>query len=521
MQVGSVRTFRQLFMVCALCAAAILPSRLDAAENPADAVQQTYIIRDIRYDITGSTKQFALRYRAGLKIGEILAGKAALEEYLKEKNQLLHNERVLESASVDYVLGSPEAGAAPDSPIPVDLLVTTRDTWNIIALPYFKYDSSQGLELSLKGRDYNFFGTMEALRIDLGYSIDRDPLNARAFNEGAFFADVDINVPFALLNLDWYADFDHYIAYTSKGGPEYRNTTGIRLSLPYGPTTVNIGAYQGLSVNEKNGAKFRAVSGERYNEYWYLSNWLNANWVIPTGIKVNGFGALQYIPGIELKLNYRPGGAIGEERSGPTGNFNHRLAFGRIDWIGNYRRGLEASLGNTTSYNLYTAMYNRSVEFKISAHYPGASFFGVSSRVSAVYYADEANGSAAAPIRGVMDDSVSADYAAYLNVDLPLRVIRFVPSRWFGKSWMRFFDFEQHWSPFVDVGLVNDTLHGRKFTPADAVVGGGLEVVTFPLFMRSLYLRISLGFDLRKAVEIRGIPDGNDRGIFIGLGHHY
>ena len=51
----------------------------------------------------------------------------------------------------------------------VTLDVYTRDTWNLIALPYFKYDSNSGLLLALRGRDYNFFGTMQTLTLNLDY----------------------------------------------------------------------------------------------------------------------------------------------------------------------------------------------------------------------------------------------------------------------------------------------------------------------------------------------------------------
>jgi len=53
------------------------------------------------------------------------------------------------------------------------------------------------------------------------------------------------------------------------------------------------------------------------------------------------------------------------------------------------------------------------------------------------------------------------------------------------------------------------------------LVTGGLEVVTFPLFMRSFYIRISVGLDLRAAVAEKAIPQGDHREIFVGLGHHY
>jgi len=176
---------------------------------------------------------------------------------------------------------------------------------------------------------------------------------------------------------------------------------------------------------------------------------------------------------------------------------------------------------NGNIYNFSSSDWTRSFTASVSAHNTAFRLVGISARVSGVLRLDEADDEAGAALRGIMNRDVSADYALYLNAELPLRVISFKPSKWLKVGWLRVFDFEQHWSPFVDIGIVRDRERLRSFSIDDALVAGGLEVVTFPSFMRSLYLRISAGFDLRSAWETKKRPSLGDAEIFIGLNHHF
>jgi hypothetical protein len=85
---------------------------------------------------------------------------------------------------------------------------------------------------------------------------------------------------------------------------------------------------------------------------------------------------------------------------------------------------------------------------------------------------------------------------------------------------MHYFDFEQHWSPFMDLALVEEPM-GRDFSFNDMIVAGGLEVITYPLHWRSIYVRISGGMDLRKALKNRDLLSRDNFEIFIGFGFHY
>jgi len=474
-------------------------------------------LRNIDFSVDGISQPFALLNAAEIKGTESFSDKASFEEWIADRTQNLRNQRVLESADIIVSYGAEEASGR----IPADIVIKVKDTWNIVALPKPELSSNDGLILTLKARDYNFLGTMQPLRFDLGYELEPEYLNTGDFAKGSYFFQIDSNTPFRALGFDWKFDFDHSFSYVFGEPLVYANTTGLAITVPYKTTEFTFGAYQGTYFNEKNGDDYQAEYGKYYSDVWYLASWLEASWKIPTGLKVGRFGDLSYTPSATFKNKYRPFGDIGYERKGPTFDIDQTLSFERIDWIGNFRRGLSGSISNTNTYNFTRKTWDRSLNFETIGHLPLASWVGVSGRAVGAYHFDEYDDAAGSYLRGIVDDSVYADYGLFLNLDLPFRLIRFVPYEWFGIKWMKIFQFEQQWSLFTDSAIVSSEEQARRFTLSDALVTGGIEVVMFPLFMRSFYLRLSLGVNALEAIETKTVPTGNNREYFIGIGHQY
>jgi len=117
---------------------------------------------------------------------------------------------------------------------------------------------------------------------------------------------------------------------------------------------------------------------------------------------------------------------------------------------------------------------------------------------------DYVNERAGDVLRGIIDKDYSSDYMLSLNLDLPVRAIRFKPSNWFNNPKMRVFDFDLHLSPVLDVALAqyygkpnkNSPETAYSFDIKDILVGSGLEFTVFPDFFRSLFLNVSFGFDI-------------------------
>jgi hypothetical protein len=517
--------------------------------QPGDS-QTVYVIRNIDFDVDGRSLSFALIYNGEFKEGERIQGGEELEQYIARKQQLLINERVLEEVRIEYSLGEPEA----DGAVPVNLLVHVRDTWNVIALPYPKYDSNDGLSLTIKARDYNFLGTMSALRVDLGYRSweDEDSGNNQVFKR-RFNFEIDSDTPFRAFGLNWNFNFDHILYYTIGDPLYYQNVTGISVELPFRTTTFTVGFNEYLIFNEEISSESKDQYGisNDYLEGPYGSSELSVSWRIPTGIKIGEFGDLNYTPGVSGRINYRIGG-FRDEAKRPVTSFSHSLGFGKVDWIGNYRRGIEASISNGYSYYFARsdAPFAISLDTGGTVHWPFSKLFGISARLhyrqrwqpsdklrtttqmqtdTIPYYG------AGDLLRGVINNDLRAKYMLSLNLDLPFRILRFFPSEWFNYSKLHLFDFEMHFSPFIDLALAEshyydykvNSLDGLKFSFKDMIMTSGFEVIVFPAFFRSFYIRGSIGYNISYLIDRDKTPDlkwgffpqWNE--IYIGIGHHY
>ncbi|MDR1108818.1 MAG: hypothetical protein LBL19_07275 [Spirochaetaceae bacterium] len=494
------------------------------AANGNDTAQNVYYIRTVNFDRQGRSTLWALTEKGEFTLGEKINGEKNLENYINHKIQVLLNQRVLEEVYIDYTL----ADAGTDGLIPVDLSVRTIDTRNFIILPEPKYDSNSGLELTLKIRDYNFLGSMSPLRIDLGYLYDEK-------DQHGLLLEIDSDIPFQAFGYKWNLNFDNEFNYT-QGSPFYfKNTTGLSMDLPFKKTTFTFGFDQSLLVNEENNTDDAIDDGPYFQDRWYMSSEVYTQWKIPLGVTVGSFGPLTYTPKLSGAIKYRPNGDIGEYRKGPAITPSHSLGFGVINWIGNYRKGVEVSLENSNTYNINRASWDTTISFSAVGHLPISEDLGISGRLKYQHWFFDSKGiplvygnehfyvysDGGDVLRGIKNSHLPVRYMLSLNMDFTVRLFRFVPSEWFHNPRFHFFDFELHGSPFIDLALAEDPVHNRSFSPKNILAAGGLELIVFPLAMRSFYLRLSLGTDLQELIKTaRFFPSGN-RELFIGVGHFY
>ncbi|MDR0709481.1 MAG: hypothetical protein LBF77_05395, partial [Spirochaetaceae bacterium] len=446
------------------------PQSPPGTEDPEDVV---YYIRSVNFDIDGRTRVFVLADLLDMREGQRINGRTALETLVLRKTQILHNQRVLqeEGCRIDYLVGEAE----DNSPVPVDFLVHVKDAWNIFAFPEPKYDSNTGLSITLKARDWNFLGTMSPLELDLGYEIDEEQYSA--------FVDVDADIPFRFLGYIWNFNFDNLFTYNEFDPNYYKNVTGLTLDLPWRQTTITLGFDQSFFLNEENGDEEKAETGvEFYGNDWYMSSELYAKWEIPLGIEVGDFGTLTYFPRLTEGFNYRPGGDVGEYRRGPSTKFEHSFGFGQVNWIGNFRSGLDVSISNVNTFNNYTMDWDFNAGLAVEGHIALTQFFGISSRLKYRTYFSSDDYSVGADLRGIRDKDFIADNVLSFNLELPLRFLSFTPSRWFNRRYFRPFDVEVHFSPFVDIAFINGRSNpeyrsGEKHPFGVPLVAAGFEVI--------------------------------------------
>jgi hypothetical protein len=502
------------------------PLYLSAQEAEPDTEQsapdsKVFVIQNIDFEITGQTRPFALLYNGEIKKGEILYGSANLDKYIKDKTQLLINQRSLEEARIEYSLGDPDESGN----IPVNLLIITRDTWNIIAIPRPQYDpnmGSLGWDITIKARDYNFLGSMNPLRVDFGYSHDNHDSNNV---KNSFKAEIDSNTPFSLFGLNWNLNFDHFFDYTFDYPFYYKNITGLAMELPIRLTTITFNTEHSINVFEKNDERYWPVSG-KYFDGVYNAVDFSASWKIPTGLQVYDYGELTYTPSIALNTPYNfPRWPLDDIRKGPFIPISQILGFNKVDWIQNYRKGFDVSFVSTNTYNFFKNDWNHNLSFSSAGHFIITDFFGISARVQyRHWFYDEPEDYAGAgnALRGILDSHIYANYMLSTNLDLPFRLFIFLPSQWLKNSKLKFFDFEFHVSPILDLALYHDPKTDTPFNFQNMLVTGGAEFIVFPYFMRSLYLRFSVAWNLREAVKSKTFfPDGPNREFSLMIGHHY
>jgi len=485
-----------------------------------------YIIAAFEFDIRGRTRPNALIHNGDLRVGEELHGRTGLEEYIRDRTQILTNMRVLrDTVEINYSVGE----RREDGAYPVTLMITVEDSWNIIAIPVPYYDTNTGLDITVRARDYNFLGTMSPLRVDLGYQRDQDGRNS-------FELMIDSNIPFTAWGYRWNFKFENVFQYRPESYEPFffQNTTGLSVELPFRTTRFTVGFEESFILNQENphahrvpqeGSPWYSIP-ENFHRGLYMSSRLFASWRIPTGLTTRNFGELTYTMTPSIIFNHElPNWPLQDFRRGPFANFSHSLGFGRIDWHGNYRSGLSVSLSNSFHYDLFRYdivqdPFHTTLFFSGAGHFIVSRFFGVSTRLqSRRWFFFEGRGyhdNAGDVLRGIADRSMQADYMLSLNMDFPFRVLVFTPSQWLNNSRFRLFDFEFHISPMLDLAMFDDPRTGR-----DVAAAGGLEFIVFPEVMRALYLRLSIGVNALEALRTRSIPGGNNREISFGLGHFF
>ena len=487
----------------------------------ADESQTIYVIRELEFEVDGISRPYYLALYGDFKEGERIEGRENLERYIERRIQTLNNQRVLDytATRIEYFLGTPEA----DGALPVRLLIFVKDTpWNFVVVPYPKYDSNSGLSISLRAREYNFLGTMNPLRIDLGFASDQDDKQSVNFM-------IDTNTPFQAFGYNWVFNFDHFLEYTFDEDLYYRNITGVSMNLPWNNTSFTFGLNHFITLNHSD---YKDVFGS-IDPY--------IRWGIPLGIQVWDYGHLYYSMGVSGIINY-PYDLLPESLR-PNAVFSHSLGFGRVDWIGNYRKGLSASLSNsfTWYFDRSDAPLATNLEAVVTFFHPFNKLIGVYSRLRYRHYwrwsdrndkwlhfDDGGN-----VLRGVLNKDLHGLNMLSLNLDIPIRVLRFWPSEWLEDPEVSMFNFEMHFSPFMDIALAEGPYYSHSSLPNKEIKFGldqmittiGLEIIVYPHIARSLTIRGSLGYNVEKLME-RGyqprfgfVPQWDE--IYIGLDFHF
>ncbi len=483
-----------VFLLCGLFAANLLHANEEEVQT--DAL--TYRVEMVEFNVSGRTQERIINRLAQLYPGLEFDSQRELDLYIADRVQELLNQRPLAEASIEYIMGPPE-----NEVVPLTVFVQTQDSWNILVLPYFRYDSNDGLLLSLRGRDYNFFGTLERLAVTLDWE-NRDLGEAREdedAKDNEITLEVEFLLPFTWQGYDWSWELKSSMAFTGDY-EEYGAETKIALDLP--------GAFDRIWTLSLEQEYFYTTEDADEDGY-YLGTELGYGTSFDLPMRIRPFGQLSYSPGVAVGQRYKLLEEISSDRRGTLLTFSHALNAGRINWVGNFRQGGRFSLSNSNTFNAQQLDWNRNVAAEVrgfAQNFP----FAVSGRTGAFASFDDKD-IVAEKVRGILRrrrsrDQLEGNYGAFANADVTLSVFRLRPVA------------EGQFSIFVDAAVVGNG--NRSFNEdEDWKIGSGIEIFGFPLFARALYLRGSLGFDVRRVLEDMSISGSSKREIFIGLDHHY
>ena len=472
-----------------------------AAENQASGNPE-YVIRSVSFRITGHTLERVLRQKADIKPGTTFHSLEEFETYLEYHKQALLNERVLENVQVDYFTEK-----ANDGQFLIDIVITTQDSWNLIILPYFKYDSNDGLVLSARGRDYNFLGTMQALVLNLDYAIDQQ--QRHSYGGLASFS-----VPLKVFGRDASVSVYEDLSVHADGRPITSiSTLGFSVSLPSPPAfPITLSANQGLQFNPDE--------ANTDVDPYFLASSLTASSSIATGLSLGKYGQLIYLPALTASINWRPGVVVRDDRKGFKLTMANGLHFGRVDWVNNMRRGMDATLTSTDTYNFMTNTPTLDIDASYSYHMTKEGKLGFEGRFVGFYsFTNTTRTDLGTNMRGIVDARLWGGAAAFLNLQAPIKLFDFPTHVIIGKNW---FDFELQTTPFVDLGYVKKN-PGEAFWD-DSWYTAGLEFAIYPVRMRTFIVRASAAFDLNAVINNKSFtkPSPRDGGspyeIFLGLG---
>lgn len=477
-----------------------------------------YRIETVDYQIDGSTREYPLKRAVEIDMERVFSSQEELDLYIDDLRLQFNNLRVLEKSSVEASLGQKNE----EGVIPVHLAVKTEDTVNIIALPKPGFDSNSGFEMKIKLKNYNFFGSMQELNADIEYDYDENDNQSMA---GGF----SFSIPFEAFDYSFVWNLSTSLTVPFDNRPIYDLETGIQMEIPVSSLKINLGFVQGVSVNNRDADK------QYYKDDWlYYTESLSMNIPI-TLLRYGTNNEIVWAPMVSFSVNWDSDGIQDDDLKGPALSLGHSLIAGRINWVGNFRRGYNVALGNNYVVNFHE---DKDLVINITGllqgHYSFFDRVGISTRLSGFYnfydYVSEKQGG---KIRGILDKRVDADYALFYNLDIPIRVMRVNFKEISGIDWTEYISFEMHVSPFFDMALAHNAEADEEeeernsFSFKDGWYACGLEVIVYPLKMRSIYARASVGFDLEavlKSGKLSGRSErdgGSIRELFIGIGLAY
>ncbi|MDR3284865.1 MAG: hypothetical protein LBS97_06790 [Treponema sp.] len=500
------------------------------------AYGEQFRIAEVKYDITGITKEYALRLAVPIDEERVFYSFEEFDGYINLIRQELINQRTLANTELTY--STPETGR--DDLILVMVMIRTKDTWNIFGTPYPKYNSNNGFEFKLKLKDYNFLGLMRTLTFDLNYNYDLDR-ERQGKDPNTIGINFDYVLPFQLHKFD--AEWTNYFSLnwafldeTDRAQPEFTYTTGVGVTFP---------------LNNSVKLRFSVRHSIRY-EYDYkeqgdaLYSTEYAELALPLVIGwISEVTPVSFTPNLHFTYNWDKDGIAHPDLQSPTAGPGYSIGAWHINWHDNFRKGYAFSFGQNFDWNFDEKKKEANKQFvpSIRAEFSGfgaSKYIGITERTYFVAYYNNTE-DIGGRLRGILDSQrwIGTSMALVVNLDIPVKIVQ-TDWRGWGKwvfqkifrrerdmpSWFGVFDFELQVLPFADIALIHNGATGRTFSLQDGWYAAGFEVLIFPSRWRSIQGRFSYGIDMGRRfladkIDMSWRENKPDDEISIGIGLFY
>ena len=499
----------RFFLTVLLCCFFVLGLYAQNTDEQSDdfilSNDMAYKIESVEYSIKGLTKAGPLSVKVPIDKNRVFASREEFDTYIAELNTEFHNMRTIESHEITFDFLEPQNNITP-----VKLKIHVKDTWNIIALPYPSFDSNRGLQFKLKLKDFNFLGSLEPLTMDLIYNRNNEGKSSFEFGSG-------FTLPFYINPVNFLWTTNMGISINEDKKLDFDFDTGLSASCKLGVDWITLTAGITQSID---------VSASPSEKDYYLTNGFYTSLAFDI-YKNQTLGTITWTPYFGIDGNWKFTKITKENKKGLNINWSHSFGMGKVNWINNFRQGFTVNLDNSYKYNTYKkGNVDISFNLETKGFYSFLDRIGLYGRFDFFYnlFGKTSSEHTGKILRGILNNRISTDTAFSFNFDVPIKIGVFKWEEITGVEWTRFFGFELHITPFLDMALVHDTESNTYYNPKHGWYSGGFEIIMYPIKMRSIYARISYGHDLREIKNKDGYAkrDGKPVSeIFIGIGLHY
>ncbi|MFA6845371.1 MAG: hypothetical protein WCR02_06570 [Sphaerochaetaceae bacterium] len=533
----------------------------------AEGTDKQYLIESYQFTITGKTSESALRSSLIPEGNEFFPSEEAMVANLEAKKQTLVNKRIFSSVEYTYTLTNESKGTRFYK---VHFIISDSET--LFQLPYGKYDSNYGLRAGLKLYNNNLFGQLADM-----YWVVHTTQNDNSFKKGTYYSALDLNniligkkAKFGL-----HAKFNYDIS-TVTNTYFYFNVSTQNLILDHKPIDFNPWFYlnplDGSNTgrwgfteigNISNFGPFAMVLGgfSIYNKtkitpvdetvstltYFRFHGLKIAkkNFDFRFSVESNGttdgvlssirigetigvnftlFNCLNWYNEVSQYNKMYPNSPLLYEFSLQWGS---TLSQSSINWVGNFRKGLSLKIHSEIEWFPKPTYQGRPYEdstwyyieamvtwfpFATSWFNPSFRLTGTQSNVAQYFLPDNTDELFADYMRGIRLDNQyvysstkkEKKTAFAFNCNL---TSSFITLRNFAHTYA---------NPFIDLGLVNDSLEDGKYVFLSSV---GLEGIVILDKYPSFPLRASLGINLDDLIKkFKGTLSGSmEYELFLGM----